>query len=482
MTRLMYQMANNPSRYYQVIHNYQEAQLLFAAIHLNVFSHLDTPATAEAIAESLNCDKKQIELLLLTLVSCGFVSKIGDFYANTPETKDFLSRNSEVFLGEALLFREKMTSLNELESKLKTSPKSRSNNYDFEDLAKASIPEMYTGRVQSFLEEMQKLFPNPKRPLRILDLGGGTGILAIEFVKHFPGSKATVFETPGVASVTNQIVRQHHEEKHVDVLSGNFNTDDLGGSYDLIIASGILNFVEGDIACFMQKLSSALRDGGYLLVIGQYADHKYDAPPNMLSWLSGFLNGVPLPPSDIEMERAVKKAGLKAADVLENTLFEGQLYRKGITDLSLCSGDVVRSFIELTEQIANSRTNVLDFGSENLTFYRGEIHMIKMIGDFPGIYSAELARKFGITRPVVHKTLQKLSERELIAKEDDQKDKKRYRLYLTEKGWTAYRFHQRYHEENDKALFDYLSNMPGDQLTAIKGFLDQAIQLIHNHA
>ncbi|OCN02687.1 MarR family transcriptional regulator [Clostridium sp. W14A] len=148
----------------------------------------------------------------------------------------------------------------------------------------------------------------------------------------------------------------------------------------------------------------------------------------------------------------------------------------------MCSGDVVRSFIELTEQIANSRTNVLDFGSENLTFYRGEIHMIKMIGDFPGIYSAELARKFGITRPVVHKTLQKLSERELIAKEDDQKDKKRYRLYLTEKGWTAYRFHQRYHEENDKALFDYLSNMPGDQLTAIKGFLDQAIQLIHNHA
>ena len=84
----------------------------------------------------------------------------------------------------------------------------------------------------------------------------------------------------------------------------------------------------------------------------------------------------------------------------------------------------IRAFIDLTEQIANSKTNILDFGSEDMTFYRGEIHMIKMIGDFPGIYSAELARKFGITRPVVHKTLQKLSDRGLIMREDGRKGQK----------------------------------------------------------
>lgn len=478
----MYNMENSPSRYYQLIHNYQETQLLFTALRLNVFSHLDTPTTAEAIAESLGCDEKQLKLLLLSLVSCGLISKVGDFFANTPETKDFLSRNSEVFLGEALLFREKMTSLEGLESKLKAGQKPYKSSYDFAELAKASIPEMYTGRVQCFLEEMKKLFPDNQRPRSILDLGGGTGILAIEFAKHFPGSKATVFETPDVAAVTKEVISQHHAEERVSVASGNFNRDDIGESYDLIIASGILNFVEGDLSCFIQKLSLALRDGGYLLVIGQYADHDYDAPANMLSWLSGFLDGVPLPPSGREMEKAIKKAGLKATDIMNDTIFEGRLYRKGTADLSVCSGDVICSFIELTEQIANSRTNVLNFGSEDMTFYRGEIHMIKMIGDLPGIYSAELARKFGITRPVVHKTLQKLSDRELITKEDDEEDKKRYRLYLTEKGWTAYRFHQKYHEENDKALFDYLADVPSDQLSSIKSFLEQAINLIHNHA
>jgi hypothetical protein len=47
--------------------------------------------------------------------------------------------------------------------------------------------------------------------------------------------------------------------------------------------------------------------------------------------------------------------------------------------------EVINEFIALTESIANSRTNVLDFGSEDMRFYRGEIHIIKMIGDWESL-------------------------------------------------------------------------------------------------
>jgi len=475
-------MENSPNQYYKIMHNYQEAQLLFAAIRLNVFSHLDTPQTADAIAMSLDCDKRQIELLLLSLTSCGWVNRQGDFYANTPETKDFLSRNSDVFLGDALLFRENMTSLAQLEGKVKFANTLPKPAYDFSEMARVSIPELYTGRLQAFLGQMAKLYSDPQRPLHLLDLGGGTGVLAIEFVKNFPNSKATIFETPEVAKVTEDIVRQYHEEQRVEIIAGDFNTDSLGGPYDVIIASGILNFVNGSLSGFIRKLSASLADGGYLLVVGQYADHEHNAPANMLSWLSGLLSGVPLPPSSQEVAKAVKDAGLTAADRMGDDRYEGQIYRKGGIASEACSGDVIRSFIELTEQIANTKTNVLNFGSEDMTFYRGEIHIIKMIGDFPGIHSAELARKFGITRPVVHKTLQKLSERGFITKEDDAEDRKRNLLYLTEKGQLAYREHEKYHDENDKALFDYLADMPSDKLATINGFLNHAIGLIQNHA
>ncbi|WP_286905604.1 methyltransferase domain-containing protein [Clostridium sp. UBA1652] len=478
----MYKIENSPKRYYEIIHNYQEGQLLFAAIRLNIFSYLDTPQTAEDIAKAIKCDKNQIEFMLLSLISCGLVNKQGDFYINTPETKDFLSRNSQVFLGDTLLFREKMTSLAELEEKVKTAQTISRNGYDFSELARLSIPEMYTGRVQAFIDEIIKLYPNSNDSLNILDLGGGAGILDIEFVKQFPNSKATIIETQAVSEVTKEIVRQHKVQENIKVVSGNFNSDPLGGPYDFIIASGILNFVEGDMSIFLQKVSDALKDGGYLFIVGSYEDKKGNVSTNMLSWLSGFLEGIPLPPSKEEIENALQKVGLTVADKIKVSMFEGLIYQKGSSDFSVDARGVIDSFIELTERIANGKTNVLDFGSEDMKFYRGEIHMIKTIGDYPGIHSAELARKYGITRPVVHKTLQKLSERGLITKEDDPEDKKRYLIYLTEKGKIAYDAHEEYHDKYDKALFDFLDNTSSDKLESIKGFLEHAISLIQNHS
>jgi DNA-binding MarR family transcriptional regulator len=144
--------------------------------------------------------------------------------------------------------------------------------------------------------------------------------------------------------------------------------------------------------------------------------------------------------------------------------------------------EVINEFIALTESIANSRTNVLDFGSEDMTFYRGEIHTIKMIGDYTGIFSSEIARRFGITRAVVHKTLLKLEERGLVRKELDDTDKKRHKLFLTEKGQLSYQHHEDYHNQYDKALFDYVAGLTDGQLDAIKGFLEHANNLIQNHA
>lgn len=478
----MDQLENSPNHLYSILHNHQEAQLLFSALRLNIFSYLDDPVPPKTVADALESDERKVRLLLLSLVSCGFVERLGDLYVNTPQTKAFLSRQSQVYLGDSLLFREKMTSLSHLEQKLHEGNSPKKATYDFEELARASIPEMYAGRVQPFLEKMASLYPDSNRPLRILDLGGGTGILAIEFTKHFPKSKATVFEMPSVAAITEKVIREHHAQADVSLLSGDFNKDSLEGPYDMIIASGILNFVTIDLCEFIQKMASALIKGGHLLVVGRFSDQHHDAPPNMVGWLSGFLDGIPLPPDERSMTRAFQKAGFSSAGSLSDGIFEGQLYRKDGFDAPVTSDDVIRSFIELTEKISNSKTNVLYFGSEEMTFYRGEIHMIKMIGDMPGIHSAELARKFGITRAVVHKTLQKLSDRELITKEEDPTDKKRFLLYLTDKGKTAYGFHEEYHAKSDQAIFEYLAGMTGEQSATINGFLEHAIRLIQNHA
>lgn len=477
----MREVKTAPGRYYEIIHGYQEAQLLFAAIRMNVFSCLDEPQTAQAVAAAVGCEEQAMDLLLLTLVQCGLLEQREGRYVNTAQAREFLSRNSDVFLGDALLFRESMTSLSDLEEKLRGQAPPAAHSYDFAYLARMAVPEMYAGRVQAFADEMGKLFPEAEKPLRLLDLGGGSGVLAIEFARRFPKSHGVVFEIPPVAQVAREMVEENRMEDRVEMRCGDFNQDDFGGPYDLVIASGILNFVKGGLDRFLKRIADALTEGGYLLIVGQREDSERNLPGNLLSWLSGFLSGTPFPSSEAELAEALEKADLSLADRFEDSLFEERLYRKGRAAL-VCSGDVVRSFIELTERIANSRTNVLDFGSEDMTFYRGEIHMIKMIGDFPGIHSAELARKFGITRPVVHRTLAKLDERGFVVKEGDPADGKRFKLTLTEKGRSAYRLHEKYHDDYDKELFAFLADASEEELAAMKGFLEHAIGVIQNHA
>lgn len=142
---------------------------------------------------------------------------------------------------------------------------------------------------------------------------------------------------------------------------------------------------------------------------------------------------------------------------------------------------VINDFIKMTERIANGKTNVLDFGSEDMTFYRGEIHMIKMVGDCPGIFISQMARKFGVTRAVVAKTVHKLEERGFIKKEGDKNDKKRLCLFLTNKGKQAYELHNEYHQKFDRPLFDYLSSLNEGELELIQEFLKHANTLIENH-
>lgn len=149
--------------------------------------------------------------------------------------------------------------------------------------------------------------------------------------------------------------------------------------------------------------------------------------------------------------------------------------------MSELSNRVINDFIKMTERIANGKTNVLDFGSEEMTFYRGEIHMIKMVGDHPGIIISEMARNFNVTRAVVAKTVRKLEKRGLLVKEEDTEDKKRLRLYLTGKGKEAYTLHHEYHQEFDRPLFTYLESLNDRDLQIIQEFLKHANSLIENH-
>ena len=322
-------MELKPNIYYKTILQYREAELLFEALKLDIFSYLDEPTTLEEFLKSTNCDKENTKYFLSALLSCGYIEKNNLTYCNTKCSKLYLSKNSSKYIGKAILFREKLGSISNIGDKVKDNSLGQNDKLDFSELAEIVHDEMYvTGRVDDFNREIKQLFSDKYRNYKVLDLGGGSGVLSIEFIRNFPNSTAYVFETSEVACISKKIIEKNDMQDKIFVLEGDFNVDAIGDGYDLIIASGIFNFVNMDITEFICKLSDALVLNGYLLIIGSFFENEEYHKEHILNWLKGYINGMKPAPKKSEIEQSMQKANLSLEKRIKVGLFAGELRRK----------------------------------------------------------------------------------------------------------------------------------------------------------
>ena len=222
-----------------------------------------------------------------------------------------------------------MGSISNIGDKVKDNSLGQNDKLDFSELAEIVHDEMYvTGRVDDFNREIKQLFSDKYRNYKVLDLGGGSGVLSIEFIRNFPNSTAYVFETSEVACISKKIIEKNDMQDKIFVLEGDFNVDAIGDGYDLIIASGIFNFVNMDITEFICKLSDALVLNGYLLIIGSFFENEEYHKEHILNWLKGYINGMKPAPKKSEIEQSMQKSNLSLEKRIKVGLFAGELRRK----------------------------------------------------------------------------------------------------------------------------------------------------------
>ena len=329
----------SPRCFYKMVQDYKEAQLLFAAIELDIFSHLEGFGDLKTIASKTGYNERNLRLFLNSLVSIGLIEKEEDNYKNTPVVDCYLNRERDLYLGEYILFRERMTQLDNVQELVKNGPIQgvlESNRgvevYDFYKLAKLSIKEMYTGRVQSLLEVSKSLF-NQDKPLKILDLGGGSGVLAIEFIKKYPNSTGVVFEHPSVSKLPEELVKEMELENRMKVLSGDFTIDDIGRDYDFIIVSGVLDFAKDNLLRMVEKLYDALKPLGYFYLVSHNVSEDYTSPKeSIVGWLSSHLQGLDVLLDKKSISKSLMSVGLKELEkdsikgIMDN--LQGEIYIK----------------------------------------------------------------------------------------------------------------------------------------------------------
>ncbi len=259
-----------------------QADALAAALELGIFDVLATPHTPAQLADTLSLHAPHTALLLELLWSMQVLERdVADTdastqrYRCTASTLQYFCRASVAFCGDAWLYR--LHALRHFATQLNTlvcaggkaAPYGAANGINWAAAAQQQIgQEQRAVTMRAALSVMQRIAPFAARntPLRLLDLGGGPGWVAIALAQAHAGVHGCVFDWPETVAVAAANIAHAQLSERLETQGGDLGSDDIGGDYDLIWCSSVLHFVP-DMAAALRKMHAALKPGGMLVCV-----------------------------------------------------------------------------------------------------------------------------------------------------------------------------------------------------------------------
>ncbi len=277
-----------------------QSKLLLTGIELGVFNQLSDPRSADAVADAISSHPENTRLFLDGLAACDLITKKDGTYRNTPVTQEFLVDGSQTYLGELFTFQTQMSmyaGLNDLPKLIRQGPPPPSPEMDmasgemWAQFAAAMANSERAGAAQQAVEIVSGLpeFPTLKK---MLDLGGGPGLIGTAILASHPDMSGVIFDQPAVVKVAQAFIEEYGLDDRLEVMSGNYLTDPIGEGYDLVWASNTLNFARDDMDSMTAKIYDALSPGGVFINCSEGLTHERTKPDNiMLGMISLALMG-----------------------------------------------------------------------------------------------------------------------------------------------------------------------------------------------
>jgi predicted TPR repeat methyltransferase len=273
------------------------SQLLLTAIKLKVFNVLYKPKASKDVAKDLDTHPRNTRIFLDSLAAIDLLQKKKGLYRNSPIAQAFLAENSPTYLGRVLPFmkadEEFLQSLPKLVKEGPLPPPEKPP-FSIEELVKGVAIMADVEKSGYAQEAVNILLELPEFPTfrKILDLGGGPGLTGMAIVDAHPSMKGVIFDLPPVVEETKRYIEEYEMKDRMEVLGGDFNRDSIGEGYDLVWASGVLQFAV-EIDTVVRKVYEALNPSAVLVSLFPFGEtHEGTKPESIvLSLLSMALMG-----------------------------------------------------------------------------------------------------------------------------------------------------------------------------------------------
>ena len=112
-----------------------------------------------------------------------------------------------------------------------------------------------------------------------LDIGGGSGVYAMDFVKRNPENKATIFDLPDIITITKKYVKKEGLTSRFSFICGDYNKDAFGKGYDISFLSAIIHINSPkQNQKLVKKCFDALNPGGMIVIQDHVMDEDRTSP------------------------------------------------------------------------------------------------------------------------------------------------------------------------------------------------------------
>ncbi|MDA0691621.1 MAG: methyltransferase [Nitrospinae bacterium] len=260
---------------------YQPACVLMTANKLKVFDELKSPVTAKDVARKLSLSLKGTERLLNGLTAMGIVIKKNHAFHLPGEWQNYLTKDGDHSMQQWIkLSADLLPVWLELPEFIRSGKMVKNimevlGNQPEE--MRAFIDAMHAKGLKATWMLARELPIGEAR--KMLDIGGGPGTYSLEWAKLHNHLHATVFDIPPVIAVAQDYIHRYRLEDRVNTQPGDFNKDDFGEGYDLILFANVIHMYGEDVGKnLIRKAQRALEPGGRIVIHGFCTDKEETAP------------------------------------------------------------------------------------------------------------------------------------------------------------------------------------------------------------
>ena len=266
---------------------------MLAGMQLGLFTPLgDCPMGAEQLATALSVGPAKLRPLLYALVAAGLLTVEDERFANTAEADNFLVRGKPGYLGgRHELYTARWGDV------LKTAESIRTGAAQ----AKLEFSEMSLDQLETLLRGLHPATMASGRNLvarydfssyrSLLDVGGGSGGLAIAVTEACPHIRGTVVDLPTVTPITQRHVEEAGAADRVQVMAADVISGPLAGAYDVAVLRAFIQVLSPDQARrALRNVSQVIEPGGVIYILGSILDNSHLSPPEIVTLNVLFIN------------------------------------------------------------------------------------------------------------------------------------------------------------------------------------------------